>query len=805
MDEYSIKINNFNTGKSLLEAMKEANLPWPGNEEPVFDGQFHTFTDPESSSKPLSNKAAWFKGEVLPDSGIKVAVFGSYRRPEQGTHHWSSEPLNAESKAEADRIRAEAEVERQKLHEEAAVAALQEWESATVVKGNEHPYLQKKQVSSNGVLRVTGEVLLVPFRDIHGNLHTLTRIWPDGVKRNFPNGATKNFFCTLGPKPKGEIILATGIATAMVCCAARGISTCAVGSDSNLASVAKVLRQRFPAAVLTIAADLGTSGQNASLAALKVAGSPARVVSPVFAAGAASNADFNDLMQAEGITVVQQQLAVPAPKAAGPDPLRREPPAPEPFPLEVLGPVLHPAALALSRIIGAPDAMIAQSLLAAAAYCVQGHVNVSIDGRISPTSLFFITIGNSGERKSAVDTQAIAPITERQRELVAEYRGALNMHRKEKIAFDQLEKQAMKGKIVDLQEIKDIRQAAADADMAGEPPEAPLLPNLLCADPTYEGLTKLFAIGQPSLGLFSDEGGLMIGGVAMQKESRLRTIAALSKLWDGRPLDRVRAVDGASLLFDRRLSLHLMMQPLVASELFSDPIFIDQGFLSRTLCAWPTSTAGFRRYTPSNPADDVGMIQYWAALRRLLVQPWQVREDCRNELEPRNLPLSVAAKIRWISYHDDIESQLGDGQILAPVRGFAAKAAEQAARLAAVLTIIENFEAMAIEIDALEAGIALMDYYLTEMLRLHESGVANPEITQAERLLEWLQTIDSRYVYLAQIYQHGPYGVRDAETARKLLKLLEAHHWVAYLEEGKVIDGIHRRNVWELTFKGAGK
>jgi hypothetical protein len=318
--------------------------------------------------------------------------------------------------------------------------------------------------------------------------------------------------------------------------------------------------------------------------------------------------------------------------------------------MAALGPILQPAAEALGRIIQAPEGLIGQSLLAAAAYCVQGHINLWIDGRVSPTSLYFITIGASGERKSAVDSQAIAPITEKQRGLLAEYRESLNWHRKEKIAFDQIERHAMKGKVVDLQAIKNIRQAAVEAAV-GEPPEPPLLPNLLAGDPTYEGLVKLFALGQPSLGLFSDEGGLLIGGVAMQKETRLRTIAALSKLWDGRPLDRVRSVDGASLLYDRRLSLHLMMQPLVASELFSDPIFVDQGFLSRTLCAWPVSTAGKRRYNAMNPADDPGIIQYWAALRRLLAQPWRVKKDCQNELDLRNLPLSVAAKAVWIAYY----------------------------------------------------------------------------------------------------------------------------------------------------------
>jgi hypothetical protein len=54
---------------------------------------------------------------------------------------------------------------------------------------------------------------------------------------------------------------------------------------------------------------------------------------------------------------------------------------------------------------------------------------------------------------------------------------------------------------------------------------------------------------------------------------------------------------------------------------------------------------------------------------------------------------------------------------------------------------------MEIEPDTLQAGIALMDFYLTEALRLHVCGVTDPAIALAERLLEWLQRLESPYVY----------------------------------------------------------
>ena len=74
-----------------------------------------------------------------------------------------------------------------------------------------------------------------------------------------------------------------------------------------------------------------------------------------------------------------------------------------------LGTVLGPAALAIQERTGAPLSMCASSVLAAAALCVQPHVDVILPtGAVRPVSNDFITIGVSGERKSTVDKLALA-------------------------------------------------------------------------------------------------------------------------------------------------------------------------------------------------------------------------------------------------------------------------------------------------------------------------------------------------------------------------------------------------------------
>jgi hypothetical protein len=70
-------------------------------------------------------------------------------------------------------------------------------------------------------------------------------------------------------------------------------------------------------------------------------------------------------------------------------------------------------------------------------------------------------------------------------------------------------------------------------------------------EPTYEGLVKLLMVGQPSIGLFTDEGGRLIGGYGMNTENQLKTASGLCELWDGKRITRVRGGDGASILYQQ--------------------------------------------------------------------------------------------------------------------------------------------------------------------------------------------------------------------------------------------------------------
>ena len=88
---------------------------------------------------------------------------------------------------------------------------------------------------------------------------------------------------------------------------------------------------------------------------------------------------------------------------------------PIPFPVDALGTVLAPAARAIHDRVRAPLAICGQSVLAAATLAVQGHANIELPmGHAKPLSGYFVSVAATGERKSAVDQEALWPVRKRE-------------------------------------------------------------------------------------------------------------------------------------------------------------------------------------------------------------------------------------------------------------------------------------------------------------------------------------------------------------------------------------------------------
>jgi len=477
-----------------------------------------------------------------------------------------------------------------------------------------------------------------------------------------------------------------------------------------------------------------------------------------------------------------------------PQPLTPEKIKPETYPLKALGSILGGAAHAIADGVQVSPAMAGQSILAAAALAAQPFANVIIDGRIYPLNLFCLTISESGDRKSGTDNVATLTHAKRQRELFENYKESYDSYLNECEAFKSARQQVLRS--TSKQGREEIKKALMEL---GSPPKAPLTPTLICQEPTLEGLQKSFSGGQNSQGLFSDEGGTFFGGHAMNKENAQKSIAGLSTFWDGKDIHRLRAGEGESMsIKNPRLSIHLMVQPVIAHRVLSDGLLSGQGFLARFLMAAPESLAGQRKYQEIDLTTNQAVMSYQQLMTRLLES--EQPKDTDGTLVPRNLQVTGEAKALWVDAYNEIEQALAPSGDYSEIKATAAKVAEQIARIAGVLTIIDDQNAEQVTGETMSRAIVLGDWYLTESLRLTKQGNAGAEYVTAQEVIQWIIKKDIEVITVNQVNK-GTRKVKSAQHTREILLLLQENGWLIPLPSDIIFKGDKVRESWRLNHR----
>lgn len=310
-------------------------------------------------------KTVWY---VLHADDQPAGMYGCNRRYGHDTKFtWKADikraPLTvAEKRAYRERMeRIEAERAAQDAADAAAAAerANRLWSEA--VECEEHPYLERKGVRAHGlrvgrwevvdqdtgeVRTITNQALLVPMRDLKKNIHSLQAIMPQkregkSDKWYLTDGDKEGHFWTIGRPLEHDgkivIIICEGYATGASIHEATGHAVIIAFDAPNLLPVAKVWRERFPDAIIIIAADndqwtlkpIVNPGLTRARECEKEVG--ALVALPPFdpSLGATNEkggrdhgpTDFNDLQQLEGVEAICGVIdAVLNPPPAAPDP-----------------------------------------------------------------------------------------------------------------------------------------------------------------------------------------------------------------------------------------------------------------------------------------------------------------------------------------------------------------------------------------------------------------------------------------------------------------------------------------------------
>ena len=308
----------------LLQAMASVGLH---PKQIHWDNRFRRF--PGINRK--KGDAGWLKAFV----DQRGAIFGDNRTKQQW--NWPSddpewrksmkglEPLSAE---EVRTKQAKAVAERVKDAKKATELVRKLWESAKKPPTN-HPYLEKKGIAGVPVLRSTVDsktnepmLLLIPMRNVDGELICLQRIWPDGTRRQmWQPGGCRGLYDTIGAKHYREtktLHVCEGWTTGWSIHLATKSAVIVAFFDGGLKTVGKIIKKKYPEARIVICADNDrwspvkrdgkdvNPGVYAARAAAKELGADLAI--PEFENLDNEPTDFDDLRQREGIDAVRKWL-----------------------------------------------------------------------------------------------------------------------------------------------------------------------------------------------------------------------------------------------------------------------------------------------------------------------------------------------------------------------------------------------------------------------------------------------------------------------------------------------------------------
>ena len=399
----------------------------------------------------------------------------------------------------------------------------------------------------------------------------------------------------------------------------------------------------------------------------------------------------------------------------------------------------------------APIGLVSASVLSVANFAAAACFDVVLHGSVSrPIALMIITEGLSGERKSGVDALASKGVDRFQEAEMRAYRFAC---------------------------------AEYDVGESKEPPGP--MPLFRVSNATLPGIEKAFEQGPSTLYLCSDEAGRILGGHSLRAENKTAAFAALSDHWDGKSVSRIyRGTDrkhaDASYLKDCRLCMHLLAQPEVLKPLLTDSLARGQGILARAMIHSPPSNIGRRFSTEDEYMHPklTGAADEFASRIEELLKRKPKRDTQTFDVYRPTITLDSDALSVIVSYSNEIEGMMGDGQQFCEARSFVNKSAEQAGRIAATLAAYES--STEINRSQMEAAVAIARYFARETVRMLDFASDNSAAQDALIIARWIAAFtkkNGRNPNRREV-SRGAQAARQATRGEPALKILVEHGWL---------------------------
>ena len=300
--------------------------------------------------------------------------------------------------------------------------------------------------------------------------------------------------------------------------------------------------------------------------------------------------------------------------------------------------------------------------------------------------------------------------------------------------------------------------------------------HMLIQDVTVDGMVIGLIDRCHSQLLIAPEGASLFGGHAMSPDNLGRFMGNVSSLFSGEALTRTRAKEH-SYAEDRRLSMLVFVQPVIAMDFLSSPLVMQQGLGNRFLYSQPPSLVGTRKFADIELDDEPEYKQYCEKITTLANQPWKINPHTGG-VDARTVRLSDDAKAAWVKYYDAMELAIAPGGDMATHAGYAGRYSEQITRLAALLAIADDSDVVTIDEETMLRAIDLGSYYMDSAMSAFNVAPANKEELDAGTLLDWMRSkqdeLNIAGIPVRMMYRTGPRCARPQKRTKVLLDLLES-------------------------------
>lgn len=421
---------------------------------------------------------------------------------------------------------------------------------------------------------------------------------------------------------------------------------------------------------------------------------------------------------------------------------------PQDYPIHALSRTIFGAGKNVYTATQAPNALIALVLLSAASAVCQRLIDVVLpvaNGLLSPVSLFLMFIGESGERRSAVNSLVAAPIYAHD-EIATKDEASSTSEYKSKLEIWNLRKKGILKRIRKLQE-DGLDTTVTEQELVEhnklEPPY-PKARQIIRQDMTSRAIHEALEGDGEAISLITDEGQLLLDSIAM------RNLGLFNKLWDGpKMLSLARAGRKTITVHNSRTTMHVMSHYEVIRKYLHKKFDIARGSgtLARFLIAMPPTNKGYRqaRFDPSAMPD---LEAFQVRLVELIKLNDQMAESGTNVRRP--LKFTERAGALWRRTANDLEEGMQPNGPYEAASDVASKTMENASRIAAIMHYFEG-NTGDIDEDTLRSSIEIAMWHLSEFCRLFVD-VDEPSEAAARGL----------WKYLANKYWR--YGVNEVES-----------------------------------------